>query len=236
MKLTVRPVLWLTSAVAIALLFSLGTWQVKRLQWKNGLIAQVEARLASEPVDVFEALALQAAGEDIEYLPVRVVGGFPNADTAHVPGTYEGQPGAYAFQVMRLDAPAGKVLLLNRGFVPQDLRSDYYPLPDAESVVGLVRAYRGSTGLAAKFAPPDRPDDLVFFSRDRSVLGGALAPGQAEDFLPFALDSQLATDLPQGQTTRLEFRNSHLGYAITWYGLAFALFVMTGAMSRQRMP
>lgn len=233
MNLTVRPILWIVSAVAIAILLSLGTWQVKRLAWKNDLIAKVEARAAAEPVNVYEALALFEAGEDIEYLPVRVTGGFPSPDVAHVPGTYEGAIGAYAFQVMRLDEPSGRLLLLNRGFVPQDDRSNNYPLPSADAVVGLVRSYDGNRGLAAAFAPPDRPSDLVFHSRDRGIISAALAP-EGGEFLPFALDSMLATELPQGRTTRLAFRNSHLGYAITWYGLAASLLFMVLAMSRGR--
>lgn len=232
MKIVVRPGLWLASAVAIAILLTLGTWQVKRLQWKTELIGTVEARVDAAPVPLTDILGRDDA--EIAYQPVRAVGGFPNAKTAHVPGTYEGVPGAYAFQAMRLDAPDGAVLVINRGFVPNDSRAEFYPLPDAEAMEGLARPYRQTGGLAGAFAPPDRPEDGVFHARDPQRLAAYLAPGEAGEVLPFILDSTLPTELPRGGTTRVTFTNNHLGYAITWYGLAVGLSFVTLIMSRKR--
>ncbi|GGY50166.1 SURF1 family protein [Parvularcula lutaonensis] len=232
MSFTPRPVLWAVSAVAVAILLTLGTWQVQRLQWKTDLIATVEARIDSPPVPLAQALAMYAAGEDIEYLPVRAMGGFPSTKVAHVFGTWDGQPGYYVFQAMRLDEPEGRTLIVNRGFVPQDQRAEAYPLPDAAAITGLARRYEGVTGIAAAVEPKGTRDSGTFYDRDLSDLAAYLAPG--EDVLPFAIDSTLPTELPKGGTTRVEFRNAHLGYAITWYGLAAALIGVVFVMSRKR--
>ena len=53
----------LMTGFGVVLLLGLGTWQVQRLHWKEGLIAAREARLAAPPVD------LPAAG-DPERAPV----------------------------------------------------------------------------------------------------------------------------------------------------------------------
>lgn len=228
-----RPVLLGLGALAFLVLIALGTWQVQRLRWKTDLIDKVMERTALPPVPVEEALSRFEAGEDIEYLPVRAVGGFPNARIAHVFGTLDGQPGYYAFQAMRLDGARGQTVLVNRGFVPQDQREDHYPLPSADAMVGLVRFYGGASGLAAAFAPAGNPEEGTFYERDLETLA-RYTLGDAEGrLLPFAIDSTLPTELPRGGTTKLAFRNAHLGYAITWYGLAAGLVVVVALMLRK---
>ena len=233
MKLVVRPWLWTLTGAALIVLIGLGTWQVQRLAWKNDLIARVEAR-TGEPPKLLEDLPIDTLETDEwEYAPVSVSGGFHNGRTAHVVGTYEGQAGFYAFQAMRLDDGSGALVLINRGFVPQDQRSDYYPLPDAERMVGLARFYAAPQGLSGAFAPPNDPINGTFYSRDPEALASYLTPGEEDRYLAIAVDSTLLTELPRGGTTRLDFRNAHLGYAITWFGLAAGLAMVTGLLSRR---
>ena len=56
----------------VAILVSLGMWQVQRLAWKEGILAEIEARIAADPV------ALPASVDPVadEYLPVEVTGRF----------------------------------------------------------------------------------------------------------------------------------------------------------------
>ena len=57
-------VAWL---LGIAVLCTLGTWQVKRLAWKEAMIARVEKGLDRTPVSVLEIERAIGRGEDIEY-------------------------------------------------------------------------------------------------------------------------------------------------------------------------
>ena len=66
------------SAASLALLIGLGVWQLQRLEWKQGLIAQIEARAHAEPVTLKEAVTRAKAGEDVSYLRVRVEGRLDN--------------------------------------------------------------------------------------------------------------------------------------------------------------
>ena len=72
----VRGLLLLTAfaAGALAVLLGLGIWQLQRLQWKEGLIAEIEARTKAEPISLDEAVALARKGEDVSYLRVRAEG------------------------------------------------------------------------------------------------------------------------------------------------------------------
>ena len=56
---------------ALAILISLGTWQVERLHWKEGLLADIAARRAAAPVPLADIEALAAkGGEIIDQIPV----------------------------------------------------------------------------------------------------------------------------------------------------------------------
>ena len=54
-----RPFLWLTIVTlpAFLVLISLGSWQLQRLQWKNEIISNFEARSAAEAIAIPEANA-----------------------------------------------------------------------------------------------------------------------------------------------------------------------------------
>ena len=225
-----RPALTALAALGLLVLIGLGTWQVARLQWKTDLIARTEAMVASPPVALYDTLPAPR-----EYRPVRVTGGFVTDRTVHVSGTWAGRPGFYVFQPFQPDQ--GRALILvNRGFVSAEDRQATYTLPDADALTGLVRFYQGA-GLGLLDAPPD-PDGLTVYDRRRATLTAPfrdLAGGsRAEDelFAPFYLDSTLPTETPRGNTTRLDFTNRHLGYAITWFGLAGGLLLVFLLMSR----
>jgi surfeit locus 1 family protein len=55
-----------------AILVSLGIWQMQRLAWKEAMIADIEARIAADPVP----LPGTPDPETDNYLPVSVTGTF----------------------------------------------------------------------------------------------------------------------------------------------------------------
>ena len=243
-----RPLLTAAVAAAFAVLLGLGTWQVARLAWKNDLIARTEALATRDPVPLGAYVASMAEAAEPgaplpEYAHVSVTGGFVTDRTVHVNGTYGGRPGFYVFQPFKPDGPAlpgssGDIILVNRGFVASGYRRDAYELPDAEAMTGLVRYYEGPSLATFLDVPPD-PDGLTVYDRRRPTLTRPfrdLAPDYDADawFAPFYLDSTLPTEVPRGGTTRLDFSNRHLGYAITWYGLAGGLLAVFLLMSRER--
>ncbi|NDI04538.1 MAG: SURF1 family protein, partial [Rhodobacteraceae bacterium] len=56
----------------IAVLLSLGTWQVQRLAWKEGILAEIDAKISGTPT----TLPLSPSEEAHKYLPVEVSGRF----------------------------------------------------------------------------------------------------------------------------------------------------------------
>lgn len=230
-----RPVLTVCVFLAFCVLFALGNWQLQRLEWKRALVAKVEARVRAEPVPIDDVLARVAAGEDMEYAPVRVSGVYAEAGEAKVFGTYDGAPGYYLFSpLLRVDDDQSlhAVVYINRGFVPQGAEI-IDPAPDAvrqpQSVFGLFRQAEILTPPASWFRTLTESGDGYWFVRDPVRFAAAEnLPAAAYYVDSFAVEGK---QWPKGGTTRLSFRNNHLEYALTWFGLAGALFAVWLAMS-----
>jgi surfeit locus 1 family protein len=240
----VRSLLWPTigTLVALVILCGLGTWQVQRLHWKEALIARVDARLTKPPVPA--PGPVQWATLDLtenEYQPVTVTGTFNERNEIYVVYTLtepKGRLGGIGYFVMTpLTTPDGWIVYVNRGFVPRENR---YPnqrpgssIEGETTVTGLLRAPHGHSWFVG-----DDVSDNSWFSRDPQLYAKAMGLPPAK-VAPYILDADfdpsLPGGLPQGGETVVHFPNSHLGYAITWYGLAVALLGVYGVFVRRRL-
>jgi surfeit locus 1 family protein len=212
------PVFTLFAAVMLALLVSLGVWQVQRLHWKLGLIAQVSRSLTLPPVSLDTALKL---GKAAEYRPVALTGRFDHAKEAYVRGLKEGTPVWHVITPFTTDD--GRTLLVDRGIVPDALRNPASRKP------GQVQ---GDVRLVAVWRTPDPPGfftpkpDLArraWYSRDVKSIAAADHITLAAPVLLEANAAPNPGGWPKGGQTQVTFRNEHLQYALTWFGLAAAL-------------
>jgi surfeit locus 1 family protein len=234
----VTALLVVLSLGALAVLLALGTWQVQRLHWKEGLIATIDARISSEPRSLEDVQTRLTTTGDVDYWPVTVGGEFRHEGERHFFATHQGQSGYYVYTPLQLDS--GRFILVNRGFVPFELK-EQETRPE-----GQVEGRRTITGLARNrldakpsFIVPDNdPSKNVFYWKDLGTMAATSGVGAAEDYLPFFIDADDAPNpggLPVGGVTIIEQPNNHLQYAVTWYGLAAALVAVLGAwLLRQR--
>ncbi len=213
--MTLRRLAASAGALAVFLaLVALGVWQVQRLAWKTDLIARVEARLAESPVPAPGPAAWAALeARDAEYRRVTVTGRYrADSDTLVKAVTARG-PG---FWVMTpLQTPQGWTVLVNRGFVADAARDDR-PLPQGEvAVTGLLRMSQPG----GAFLRGNDPAAGRWYSRDTAAIAMAQGLGAVA---PWFLDADARGDgaQPIGGLTVVRFRNSHLGYALTWFSLA----------------
>ena len=227
--------LMLGALAALVVLLALGTWQVQRLAWKEDLIATIEARRAGEPRTADALLAEYDLAGDVEYMPVRLRGVFaPEEVYAHA--TMRGEAGWHVLAPLYL--PDGRVAVVNRGFVPDGLRApatrpESAPPREPVEVVGLARnpQFEKPNG----FVPDNDLPDRLFYWKDFDAL--RLLLGLPEDrALPFLIDVAETPDgvLPRGGTTVISLPNNHLGYAVTWFGIAAALVGVVGSLVVQR--
>jgi surfeit locus 1 family protein len=217
----------IATACAFAVLVGLGTWQVQRKAWKEGLIATVSERFAAPPVALPQPAdwaRLDPATD--EYRRVRFAAELLNDKEALVFTTGsslhggEAAPGYWVFTPARV---LDRIVMVNRGFVPED-RKD--PATRAQGqvagpvdIVGVMR-WPEQPGL---FTPAAEPGKNLWFSRDSTAM--AQAKG-LDPVAPFYIEQESPPapgGLPRAGKLQPSFPNNHLGYAITWYGLALVL-------------
>jgi surfeit locus 1 family protein len=233
-----RGLLWptLMMLAGLAVLLALGTWQLERKAWKEGLLDAIASRTHLAPISLDEALRRWKAGEDLEYARVRVRGTFSHDKERHLFMVEADGPGMHVYTP--LTTASGAVVLVNRGYVPIGLRDRSLRragLVEGEvEVVGLIRA----PGRAGLFTPANDIARNLWYWRDLAGMSQSVLGAQAPSIVPFFVDAEVAagSDWPRGGVTRLTLPNRHLEYALTWFGLAAALIAVYFAfvLSRRR--
>lgn len=212
------------AAIALGVLLfagftGLGVWQLQRLAWKRELIATVEARVHAQPGPPPRPQAWRtvSAGRDA-YRRVRIRGVFDNDRETLVQAVTAAGPG---FWVMTpLHADDGSVVLIDRGFVPQALKSQSMRhaglVGGPTTVTGLLRISEPHGG----FLRANQPAAERWYSRD---VGQIAAARGLSPVAPYFIDADATPNpggWPRGGLTVVRFPNSHLAYALTWFGLA----------------
>ena len=216
----------------IAILCGLGSWQVKRLYWKEDLIAKVEERtsLAAQPIDAFLNGGIEKT--NWPYHPIAVEGVFDHSKEVYFFTTsIKGRSGWNVHTPLLLDN--GNYLIVNRGFVPYDLRDPELRLQgqvtEKQSITGLVRV--PETTKPNAWFPENNPQNRELYWRDLNAFENLMGKEEGREFVPFFVDANdepIPGSWPKGGTTIIAFSNSHLQYAVTWYGLALALLGVGG--------
>ena len=216
--------------IALAILISLGTWQVKRLYWKENLLAAIEQRSHAEPADLSTLETAIGSGEPIDYRTAHAAGRFLNDKERHFFATFNGQSGYYVYTPLEIGD--GRYLFVNRGFVPYDQKEPSTRpqslIAGSQQVNGLARAKL--TEKPSSMVPENDEAANIFYWKDLDRMAASVGL-PAEKVLPFFLDADstpVPGGLPRGGVTVIDLPNSHLQYAITWYGLALALVGVTG--------
>jgi surfeit locus 1 family protein len=231
------PGLLATIGIALVMLLSLGTWQLYRLQWKEQLIAEIEARRNTAPADLAQVEARALAGEDIDYVRVTATGTFDHAHEQYFFATNEGKVGYHVYTPLIL--ADSRTVFVNRGFVPESQKD---PAKRAQGQVGGAVTVRGlaRARLAAKpswAVPESEPAKRLYFWKDLDTMAANVAVPK-DKLIPFFIDADAAANpggWPRGGVTQLELPNNHLSYALTWYGLAGVLIVVS-VLAFRRQP
>ena len=202
---------------ALAVLIGLGLWQLDRLAWKLDLIAAREAAHAAP------SLALNA--ETMDFAKIRIRGKFRHDQEVHL--VAPPRSGRRGYHILTPLAPEGVTwsVLIDRGWVPVD-RKEGALRPE-----GLVDGLVEISGIARRpagpgwFTPNNEPERNIWYWRDLE----SIADQQGVSLLPLFIEADAAPNpggYPVGGQTRFILTNNHLGYAITWFGLAAGLVVV----------
>lgn len=219
----------------LVLLCSLGVWQVQRLQWKQGLIDEAEAAAGKAPVSLYD---LVDSGDAPEFRRVTIdCPGLATAPYVELQSIEDGQVGVRLVSACPILKQTGMaiapVYLVDRGFVADTISSRP---PEARSSTDVrITAVLRTAPPPGAMAPP--PEGRRFYARDTAAMARALnVTAEVAPQTLFALTSSnpewgaLKPSAPPPA-----FSNNHLGYALTWFGLALALIGFYIALLRGKL-
>jgi surfeit locus 1 family protein len=223
--------------VALAILIGLGVWQLERKAWKEGLITQIQTRAYGPPVAIAPETDWPSwKAQDDEFRHVRMTGAYLHEFETPVHGLAPGpggvQQGFFLFTPLRLSG--GGTVMVNRGFVPTELR-DPAKRPGSQptgevAVTGLVRAPEPK----GWFVPENKPAENQWFTRDAPAMAAAKGLAVAP-FYVAADDIPNPGGWPKGGQTSLDLPNNHLQYAFTWFGIAATLVGVFASFAWKRV-
>jgi len=198
-----------------AILLWLGLWQIQRLDWKRGVIADIDARIAAAPA----ALPDDPDPQADTYLPVDVSGTF---DTPYVRVLVsQKQIGAGYRIISALDTGTQRVLV-DRGFTPV-AQTDVPVHAGVVRVQGNLQWPRETDG----FTPAPDLAENIWFARDVDALAQAL--DTARVLIVAKQTSFDDTPIRPLPVDTAAIPNDHLQYAITWFSLAGIWILMSVA-------
>ncbi len=252
-----RIILWpgLTTLVALGILLSLGNWQLRRMHEKEAMLSALDSAITAAPrslaadgidinaIEVVPVNAREAATGFRELTRVTISGTFIPTRSVPVRATLPtsakgGIAGGIGFFWMTpLRTPNGKIVFINRGFVPSggDWKAPAIPTPEGpQTITGIIRLPE----KAQTFTPPDNPAKGEYFIRDPAVMAKAVGLGKPADFF---IDAERIGDNvtpPVGIDARemiARIPNNHLQYAVTWFAFALTLLGVFGVFARGRI-
>jgi surfeit locus 1 family protein len=219
------PVMTLASVAALAILVTLGTWQLERRAEKHAFLDAIAAKAKSEPVPLEQALA----SPDPRFVRVQI----------ELPAHCEGQAIVNGFEVdngvtvtggnliVPAKRPDGSWIMVARGFVPGDVMREWggriEGAPCPSRVLGVAVLTEANTG--GWFTPaPDRAARR-WFSYDALDMGRAAGLSPVS---PWIARLEPEPEMEEGIYPRptayaADVPDNHLTYALTWYGLALTL-------------
>ncbi len=222
-----RPTFWATLVVlpCLAILVSLGVWQLDRMTWKSGLIAEMEERTQGPAIALPEEIGKP---EDLRFQRVALTGRYRHDAEIHREAQmYRNQAGLHVITPFVLED--GRELLVNRGWVPRNrrdpaTRADTQP----ESIVEIEAIVRVGGWQGMNWVRPENdPASNVWVWMDLDAMADEAAMQNPVTTVYVDLaEGQNPGALPVDGRTEVNLTENHLGYAITWFGIALGLLAI----------
>ncbi len=194
------------------ILIWLGVWQMQRLAWKEGVLLEIETRIAAAPGQV----PVSPDPEVDRYQPVQAEGVIEPQEL-HVLVSRKRVGAGYRI-IAPLTLADGRVVMLDRGFVPTEAKAETRAVGPI-SVTGNLH-WPIETDV---FTPEPDIAGNIWFARDVPAMADQLGTTPVLVVAKSKSDPNV-TPLP---VDTAGIPNDHLEYAITWFSLALIWVSMT---------
>lgn len=192
--------------ITLSTLLGLGTWQVKRLYWKENIIETLDVEYAKDPkayqYDFDDLKKLEIETNPIRYASVSGIFDYTN-EIFLGPKTEDNKIGYHVITPLKLD---DGFIFVNRGWVSaSDIEHDsLMKKPRKTKVSGILRRPDWNT-----FTPRNNPDSDIWIRLDPQEIANAKKIENISQFV-----------LYEGNSKKWYPRNKHKQYAFFWFAMA----------------
>ena len=202
----------------VTILCLLGTWQIKRLNWKNNLINEVTNSISKKP----QRVDLKNIDINSQYLSVVFEGQFLDNEI-HV--LFSLKPYGPGFKIIKpFKLKSGEIILVDLGFVKESDKNNYRNIKETKIMGNIF--FPNETDY---FTPSPNLTKNIWFSRDLEKMSSFLNSNPKMHILSSDLNISDIVVTPLNPN----FVNNHLQYLVTWFSMAAAwLFMSVYLISR----
>ena len=203
------------SIFLILVTFALGTWQLKRLSWKNSLILNFNELKISDAIDI-------SLVNKKEFIKIKSKGIVNRNNKVFFPAkTHNGKAGIRI--ASEFFAQNGEIYLIDEGWF-NNTDFEYFKKNNdffEENIIGYIRF-----PLEPKlFTPKNNIINNEWYTYDLKEIGSYFSSSLNQNFFIKKLNPNKESFLIPS-TQQHQFRNNHLQYAITWFCMSFAFLIM----------
>ncbi len=219
--MSVKLPFWATifTLLGIAVLCTLGNWQLQRLEWKSAIIAKLDAAYESDHSQPLNTENFEAG--DFRYGAIEGIFQ-PGKAILLGPKTKDKEIG-YDL-IVPLKTKEG-TLLVNMGWTEYAIKD--LPIHHVKGrnirFEGLARVPRWNA-----FTPANEPEEELWFKPDIAEITTVKALKNPLPFMLFAESASYKFDAAFPNNQRWNPNNNHLQYAIFWFAMAGVLAIIYG--------
>ena len=194
----------------ILVLFSLGSWQLYRLNWKLDLISQIEESLKNSPIELSNI-------DKKNYLRIKTSGNINFEKQIYLYNLNEsGKPG---FEVINPILINNENYLINRGWIPFDKKDQLeINLINEKNIIGTLKIQ----SKANSFKPKNDIEKNYWFTLDRKDV----FKYTGKEFSKYIIYLNGDYRLPKPKVITAKISNNHKKYAITWFSMAISILLI----------
>jgi surfeit locus 1 family protein len=200
--------------IGVVILVSLGNWQVRRLAWKEEILAQIDARIAAAPVAVPSNL-----DPDADRFLAVTAQGLVTDQELHVLASSKATGAIYRV-IAAFEMEDGRRVLLDRGWIKPEEKA-----AARDEVVAEIEGNLHWPDETDSYTPENDLNANIWFARDVDKMAASL--NTAPILIVARKTSETNPPVTPLPVTSTGIPNDHLNYAVTWYGLALVWLVMT---------
>ncbi len=210
----------ISTVAMLAVLLSLGFWQMERRAWKNDLMARFDA------AELLPAIPMPNTPDS--FAKVRLEGRLRTDLQAFYGAEVHGEV-LGAQLIMPLERNGADTVLVDLGWVPM-ARRDPLVLPQ-----GAVEGYVRPAEHAGRFSATDNPGQRLFYTLDPAPIADALGLARVAPFTLVALGHAPRGVFPEPAQALPRPPNNHLQYAVTWFSFAATLLIIFVLYARKAL-